>query len=199
MDKKVLNLSFSSTTSNLVKSITNPFSKIVTDTLKHGIFMNSKKFLSKSFYHNNPKHKKKQWIKNFHVMYSKDNDFLPRGIREFFDKPLKFNSNASKFTIYRLKDSDTHKSKKNLIKTNTNFSLIEPISNISVAKLKPNKRRIIHSSLSCTKLLKKKELANLKKKESKWNSKLCKISEMNVLKYKNCRVFFDNIIKKNKF
>ena len=40
--------------------------------------------------------KEKQWVQNFHMMCSKDNDRYPKTMRELFEKPLSYDVNLTR-------------------------------------------------------------------------------------------------------
>ncbi len=44
--------------------------------------------------------REKQWVQNFHLMCSKDNEYLPKYRREFFDYPLVYDVNGTRTYYY---------------------------------------------------------------------------------------------------
>lgn len=42
------------------------------------------------------KEREKLWVGNFHLMCSKDNDYVPKYRREFFDTPVVYDVNGSR-------------------------------------------------------------------------------------------------------
>ena len=153
------------------------------------------------------KEREKPWVHNFHLMCSKDNQYLPKYRREFFDNPLAYDVNGTRSYYASMLNTKNRpgyfpKGAKTMQTNSPSNVVAEKVVNLATKPKFGTKLPI--SELTTVEW---SQIPNLREgreksptennKERRWDNRCYRISTLNSVVHSHYRTLFEHIAKKN--